>query len=62
MKTKTYLVFVFEREDSSPVVKRLTKEEILDLSKESHYGDFMVIDGNIVKSFDQRLNQNQLVG
>jgi hypothetical protein len=55
-KTKTYLVFFLEQEDSLPVHRRLTEEECWELAKRGW--EFAVVDGELLKDFDSR----QLLG
>jgi hypothetical protein len=60
MGKKTWLVFSCEREDEEPVLYRMTRDELLSLSKSANPGDFAVVDGNLLKSFDQKLDIGRL--
>ena len=51
MKEKRYVVFHIEREDEYPAIKKLTKKEIVKISKECSIHDFAIIDGTLVKPF-----------
>lgn len=57
---KSYIVLVFEKEDELPIVKHLTKKEIKELSKKHYWGDYMIIEGNIIKGFTQAIELNRI--
>jgi len=56
---KQYIVII-EQCDDTPIIGKMTKEEILNLKNTSDGTGWMVIDGEILKSFDSQLQVNQL--
>jgi hypothetical protein len=53
-KEKTYMVLVLEEEDTPPVIKRMTKKEVIEFNELHGRDGWMLIDGDILKTFDSQ--------
>lgn len=52
-KPETYIIIYLKETDGEPVIERLTFDEIKKLTKNMHPSDYAVIDGVVLKSFNQ---------
>lgn len=57
---KTFLVFYMMETDGEMQIARMTRNDIENFAKGRHDGDFAVIDGQLLKSFDKKLDIGRL--
>jgi hypothetical protein len=58
--TKKYVVVAHEEIDEHVVMRLMTVAEIERYATERHHGDFCVVDGEVVKSFDDVFSKRGL--
>lgn len=52
MKIKTYVVIYFTSCDAEPIIAQMNADEIRTFAEDTHPADFSIIDGTVLKSFD----------
>ena len=57
---KTFLVFYVTETDGKMYIVRMTKADIENFSRNRHPSDFAVVDGQLLKSFDKKLDIGRL--
>ena len=57
---KTFLVFYMTQTDGEMQTARMTRTDIENFAKGRDHGDFAVIDGQLLKSFDKKLDIGRL--
>lgn len=57
---KTYLVVHLDETDGDIQIRRMTRCDIEALAKTRHFGDFAVIDGEVLKPFCKKLDIGRL--
>lgn len=60
MSEATYLVVYMTETDGEPVIKRMTKKEILDRFGKEQSEEIAIISGYVVKGFDKKLDVGRL--
>jgi hypothetical protein len=60
MKEKTYIVFSLEIQDEPPIIRRLNGEEIRKLCVQGYQGNIAIVDGTLLKSFDNKIDLTKL--
>jgi hypothetical protein len=58
--TKTYIVFSLEIQDEPPIIKRLNGEEIRKLCTQGYQGNIAIVDGNLLKSWENKIDLTKL--
>lgn len=53
---KTFLVFYMMETDGDMLVVRMTRADIEAFAKNRYHGDFAVVDGQLLKPFDKKLD------
>ncbi len=53
---KTFLVFYVMETGGDMLVSRMTKTDIEAFSRNRHHGDFAVVDGQLLKPFEKKLD------
>ena len=57
---KTYICFCQEQEDEPPVIRRLNGEQIRARCKQGWQGDIAIVDGNLVKGWENKIDLKRL--